>query len=399
MGFISTATTTTLIARLTPEGRTLLMKNNNTLITTFSLGDSDANYDVPLTLLTGEVPAICGDLGANTSSSNSTSQNVIIKNPLLVDTTGATKKNVETKSTTITVENVSIGSTTISGTNLTQKVINRNDYNTDEFVNLFYSFNLPLNNTQDNTYTGITYAKGGFSDTALSGLAQTKILTFAVKNTTYGELLDGKQLKLILPTSSTTYTIYSTFQRKSVSLATEDNNLRETSSVTSRFGQNIAFLFCDDIKKPNGDSSLSWSTGFGTSKPFSVNKKQLYNLQTNTNLGYTADTAVGIAYLDKGFIVITHPTIVNSYSATTATGTTLSFNSLSTSVYQNITCIAGRGEFGSSTNTTFTNGDVPRISEIGLYDSIGNLIAYGKTDRQISKNVNDFLALNVKITV
>ena len=41
----------------------------------------------------------------------------------------------------------------------------------------------------------------------------------------------------------------------------------------------------------------------------------------------------------------------------------------------------------------------PRISEIGLYDDLGNLIALGKTDRQVTKNVNEFKAFNVKISL
>ena len=68
-------------------------------------------------------------------------------------------------------------------------------------------------------------------------------------------------------------------------------------------------------------------------------------------------------------------------------------------VYQIINCVADRGEFGSSTNPTFEFNDTPRISEVGLYDDIGNLIAYAKPDRQISKNINEFLALSIKISV
>jgi hypothetical protein len=41
MGYNTTAATQTLIA--TPLGRQLLVTSNNTLITSFSLGDSDAN--------------------------------------------------------------------------------------------------------------------------------------------------------------------------------------------------------------------------------------------------------------------------------------------------------------------------------------------------------------------
>ena len=159
-------------------------------------------------------------------------------------------------------------------------------------------------------------------------------------------------------------------------------------------------LFSDNIQTPNGGSgSLSWATGYNTNKPFSVNGKQLYNLQTNSNLGLSADTPVGIAYLDKGIIVVTHPSIVSNYDSATASATSITFNSVSTAVYQNVTCIANRGEFGGSTNPTFTGADSPRISELGLFDTLGGLIAVAKTDRHLVKNVNEFLALNVKISL
>jgi hypothetical protein len=72
---------------------------------------------------------------------------------------------------------------------------------------------------------------------------------------------------------------------------------------------------------------------------------------------------------------------------------------VSTNVFQNITCIADRGEFGSSTNPSFSSSDTPRISEVGLFDSLGNIIAVGKTDRHVPKNVNEFLALSIKISL
>jgi len=399
MGFNSSSSTITLIAKLTPFGRQQLISNNNSLITSFSLGDSDANYYSVNTLSSGQVPAEAGEIGPNSSVSNSTTQNTIIKSMLILNG-GVLKKSVSPQSSTITSEIVSNGEITISGANITQNVINRNDYSTDSLTNLFYSFGLPLNSSQDNLYTGITYANGGFSDTALSGLAQTNILVLGINNSTYGESLDGKAIKLILPTSAGTYTLYSTFQSKGSSKSVEDANYRDTSPVTANIGSNIAILFSDNILTPNGGSgSLSWGTGFGSVKPFSINNKQLYNLQTNSNVGLSADTVVGVAYLDKGFLVITHPTIVSNYTVSASTGTTITFDSISTSVTQNITCIADRGEFGTSTNPTFGAGDVPRISEVGLYDSIGNLIALAKTDRHITKNVNEFKAIGIRITI
>jgi hypothetical protein len=400
MGFNSTANTTTLTAKLTPFGRQRMVSTNNGLISTFSLGDSDANYNVALPLSTGRVPSLGGDIGPNSTNSNSTAQNFQLKSTLIVNPSGSSRKSVETQSSTISTESVTLGSTTISGANITQIAINRNNSNTDGNVNLFYSFGLPLTTTDDSRYTGTTYANGGFSDTALSGLAQTQILVFALNNANYGDVLDGKTVRFTLPTTAGTYTIYSTFQNKGQSNKVEDGNIRDTSPVSNNFGSNVAFLFSDSILRPNGgDASLSWATGYDTVKPFSVNNKRLYNLQTNENLGLTADTAVGIAYLDKGILVITDPTIVSNYDSVTSTGASVTYNSVSTNVFQNITCIANRGEFGSSTNTTFSSSDVPRISEIGLYDSLGNLIAVGKTDRHITKNINEIKVFNVKISL
>ena len=400
MGFNSTANTTTLTAKLTPLGRQRLVSTNNGLITTFSLGDSDANYYAALPLTTGEVPSAGGDIGPNSTNSNSTAQNTQLRSTLIVNPSGASRKAVETQSSTISTESVNIGVTTISGSNITQVSIDRNDSNTDSYVNLFYSFGLPLTSTDDTKFTGTTFGNGGYSDTALSGLAQTEILVFALNNANYGDVLDGKTIRFTLPTSAGTYTMYSTFQSKGSQNSVEDGNIRDTSPTANNFGSNVAMLFSDTIMKPNGgDATLSWATGYNTVKPFSINNKRLFNLQTNSNLALTADTAVGIAYLDKGILVITNPTILAAYDAVTATGASVTFNSVSTNVFQNITCIANRGEFGGSTNITFSSSDTPRISEIGLFDSFGNLIALGKTDRHITKNVNEIKVFNVKISL
>jgi hypothetical protein len=400
MGYNSSSSTITLTAKLTPFGRKALVSNNTSLITSFSLGDSDANYYASVILPTGKVPAEAGEVGSNNTVNYSTTQKVNLKSVLILNGNGILKKSVEKESIIVSSEILSNGQMIISGNNITQNVINRNDFATDSLVNLYYSFGLPLNSTDDNNLTGVTYANGGFSDTSLSGLAQSNILVLGINNSTYGESLDGKQIKLDLTTSAGTYTIYSTFQNKGAKLQVEDTNYRDTSPVTAKIDDNIAFLFSDNIMTPNGGSgSLSWATGFGSIKPFSLNRKQLWNLQTNSNVAVSADTIVGIAYLDKGFLVITHPTIIEDYSTTGATGTTITFDSISTNVFQNVTCIANRGEFGGSTNPTFTGNDIPRISEIGLYDKEGNLIAIAKTDRHITKNINEFKALGIKITL
>jgi len=401
MGYNSTATTITLTARLTPIGRERMISTNNGLIKTFSLGDSDANYYTNLSLSTGEVPSIAGNIGVSNSISNSTTRAVGLKNALIVNSSGLLTKAVATKSSSILSEYEAVGYTTVSGNNLTYSVINRTDYTTDAKTNLYYSFGLPITDANFTTFTSTTSTTNGYANTAFSGFAVNKIIAIAINNSTYGDLIDGKTLKIDLPTSAGTYTIYSTYQYNTQPLNILDSAFTDNNNSRSNiFGPNVSMLVSDSIMTPNGgDPTLSWATGYNLDRPFSYAGKKTYNYQTNTNLSLTADTLVGIAYLDKGFIVITDPTIVNNYTASATTATTISFNSQSVGVYQIINCVADRGEFGSSTNPTFEFNDTPRISEVGLYDDIGNLIAYAKPDRQISKNINEFLALSIKISV
>lgn len=395
MGFIPNATTTTLTAKLTPIGRQLLRSTNNNLITKFSLGDSDANYYAAVALSSGSIPGSGGDMALGNLLNNSVGNNISIKSFLLLNNTGTAQKAVESESNTITTEIKSLGLSNITG--LTHNIINRLSGTTDPLVNLYYTFGLPLNSSQDALYTATTTSNGGFAQTALSGIAQNKILSIAIPNSQYGELIDGKSIKLSIKSSGQTFDIYSTFQNKGLSTQTEDANYTDSATQTKNIGNNIAFLFTDSIQKPGNNTNLSWSTGYGTYKPFSQNGKQLYNFTTNTNIGQTADTCVGIAYLDKGFLVITNPTIVDNFSLVDVTATTLSLDSTTTVVQQNITCIAGRGEFGRSNNPTFGISDTARISELGLYDDSNNLIAIGKLDRHVLKDLNQFMVLNVKI--
>lgn len=398
MGFIPSANTITLTAKLTPIGRRKLVTNNNSLITTFSLGDSDANYATIPVLKTGEVPSSGGDIGTNTSFSNSTTSNISLKSMLIVSGNGVLQKLVEPTSSSIITEQALIGFNTVSGSNLSQVTINRNENITNSLVNLYYSFGLSLNPLNDIKYTATTYVNGGYANTALSGLAQTNIIVLGIDNSQYGEMLDGKSIKVVLPTSGGTYDIYSTYQNNVTSLEVQDSNYKEISQIGNAFGNNIAFLFSDSIMTPNGGAiGYSWATGYGIDKPFSLGNKSLFNLQTNSNIGATADTCVGVAYLDKGIIVITHPTIVNNYGNTPSIGATIEYNSVSTTVYQNVNCVANRGEFGGSTNQTFKSNNIPRISEVVLFDNTGDLIAIAKPDRHITKNINEFIALSINI--
>ena len=405
MGLQSTASTVTLTARLTPIGRKKLMSGNgNTLITKFAFGDSDANYYSSQTLASGQVPSLGGNIGSDSGTTNSVFTNVIIKSPLIASASGSIYKLIQPSSISINTQYTSLGQTGLTGTSLGQYIINRNSGATDSLVNLYYTFGLPLNTTDDIVYTGRTFANGGYSDTAISAVSQTRIAIIAIPNANYGELIDGKQLKVTLSAgTATTYTLYSTFQKTNVETTVQDANYIDGSANLAQYGSNIALLFSDDIMRPNGgDSTLSWATGFGSYRAFSVGNKRLFNLTTTSQLSLTADTAVGIAYLDKGLIVLTHSTLVNIFN-TDSTATTVTYNSVSTKVSQVISCIAERGEFMNSTNRTFIQGNgpnnIPRISEVGLYDKDNNLIAYAKSDKHITKNINQLIALSVEISL
>ena len=397
MGYNSTSSV--LTAKFTPIGRERMISSNSGLITKFALGDSDANYYTTLPLIAGQIPSAGGDL----TSTSGVSSNSITTNVRMIDQLYATPtsfvKNVEVGSARIVTEHSRIGQTTQSWSAITINEISRSALTTDRLVNLYKSFRLPITSINDNTFTGKTLNQGGYSNTALSGMATTKIIAVSVPESSYGDMLDGKAVHVTLSgTTGGTYEIYSTFQKQG-NAAAQDNSYTEMSTQTSSFGTNYAFLFSDQIKRPNGDTTKSWSTGFEMTKTFTANNKERYNLQTSTNAGQTADTAVGIVYLDKGIAVITDPTIINDVTVSAQTGSSVVFNSVSTSVSQEIICIAGRGQFVRSNNPTFTDGDTPRISEIGLYDNNGTLIAYGKTDAHITKTGNELKVFAVRINI
>jgi len=398
MGFIDSGTTIEIKGKLTPSGRQKLANGRGLSITNFILGDSDANYNVFEGLSFGEVPDISGDnFGLSINNGGSGYQ----LTSRLIYKGGVSEKPVQNLSSTITSVAKPIGYSTVthgSGA-ITQLIVNRNNINTDRFVNLFKSFNLPINTSEALKYTSVTSQNGGFSDTALSGLSSENILVIGLNSAVYGELLDGKSLRIDLSTTLQSYTIFSTYENKNTPLAQEDGNPSDTSRNLLHLGPNRALLFSDEIRRPNNDISRSWATGYATQRPFSSNNKRLYNFRSNPNTNSVVDKAVGVAYLDKGFIVITEPDIVNNFDLMdpSSTATTITFNSYINSVSQKVTCIADRNEFTISDNNTFSSGTVPRITEIGLLDSTGDLIAIAKTNRTYYKPSDDLVVFNLSI--
>ena len=398
MGFLNNNIDLTIYAKLTPYGRQQLLKSNTALITNFALGDSDANYTVDATIGTGSMPTISGNLAVGNFNNNSSSNKFLIKNtvPYL---TGKIFKAVELGSTDVYLEQTKNGYVSLTTPQITQFFAERNVDNS--YANLFKSFGLPITASDKTFFSAATYTQGGFSDTALSGFNQDKILVIAIPNTSYGEEIDGKNIGINITTTASTYNVYGTYQNVNQLLPSQDVKLSEDTPTSKKIGDNIVFLFSDEVKKPNNVSTKSWATGNNKVKPFSLNKKELFNIKNATNV--VGDTAVGIAYLDKGFIVITEPNIVNDMdlgaASTTSSATTVSYSHYSTEIFQSINVFAGRNEFNTSNNPTFESGDTVRISEVGLYDAGGNLVAIGKPDRHIVKRSNQVVSLAVKINV
>ena len=396
MGYSLTADAVTIIAKFTPFGREQLLANRNNIITHFSLSDSDANYYVSEILETGETPALCGNLGVDSSANNSTASNYQIKNRVIVNSIGDTFKLIEPNSTRISKTLKSVGGITLTGNSLSQQFI----YKSNTVLssgNLFRSFGLPLSASENSLFNTVTNANGGASDTALKVLNQDSAFVIGIDNTQYGEIIDGKTIKVNLNTSGSSFTIYGTYQKSLTTNETQDVRLTESSNKANLIGTNVVFLFSDEIKRPNNNLSKSWSTGYLLTKPFSVGLKEQFNLTANPTAGINMDTPVGVAYLDKGFIVITNPFIIGSLDLTLSASVT--FDTYSTEITQDITCVVNRGEFIASNNPTYSAGDLIRVSEVGLHDTGGNLIAIGKADRHITIGTNQFMALGIKISI
>jgi len=401
MGFQSTATTINLTAKLTAFGRQQLLLNSSNIITHFALGDSDAYYGASNALSTGEVPASAGSLGVN-GSSNSIAQGYAPKSLLYYNSIGQRKKLVKEGSTNVVNNTVLLEQKTISGDTITLNIINRKNYETDSLVNLFYSFRLPITDADDTLFKVTPSAKGGYGDTAMSGLSQDEILAIGVDSIEYGEMLDGKTIKVELTDSaSTIFNIYSSFEKTLTSAKKLDAQYKDTSFNSAVMGGNIVFLFSDDIQRPNDDVTKSWATGHFSTKPYSKSNKSRFNMFSDSITSTVADKIVGVAYLDKGFIVITDPTILANFDTShiNANLTKVSFDSISTQVSQTVTCIKDRGDFGTSQNPTWDEGDKVRVTEVLLLDNADNVLAIAKSDRALELTPSQFMALSVTISV
>lgn len=393
MAYINESTDLNIVAKLTPYGREQILQQGSNLFKYFTIGDSDANYTVEEELESGTVPAISGNKTLNNEKTGSANTYKIRSK--IYYSSGNFYKEVEESSGSILTSNITIPYSSISSTVYADE-LNRTELD-ENINNLFKSFNLPITDSDKAYFTTVAPSNGGYANTALSGLNQDNILLLSIDGGDYGEAIDGKSLKLTVSALSQTYDIYGTFGKSLTTDQVLDAQTRDNNTFSEPLGDNVVFLFSDEIQKPNNDSSKSWSTGHNNKKrPYSVGKKEKFNFYASpSEPSQITDKCIGVAHLDKGMIIITEPTIVNNFSSVTE----LAFSSYYTEVAQNVTCVINRGEFTTTTNTTYGANLPFRISEVGIYDENKELVAIGKSDRQILKSPNSFLGIGVKITL
>lgn len=341
----------------------------------------------------------------------------------------------------------------INGSGLSFSLCDRTDGN-DKNTNYFMSFNLPI--TYSALPSGSTLA---ISNPELLQLNTDKMVIIPIPREYYDELIDGRSITFTVPqnndgiTASAKTVVSSTYS----SLQKTDNNIL--------LGNNIAFLFSDDINLPysgksNGGTtthtgSTTWNTTSFASRPAAVPYSDLVpasdintdqrpfssvnfavpvtsTYPTSTNQGYNYDIPVGFVALDKGFMVLTHPTLVNNipwalgqnlYSNTanpTSASTNIYFSAVSEATFTDINisyktsvvCIGMPGEFYFTNNPSwdlnknaqeFNNGtnnfDSIFVSEVGLYNRIGEMIAVAKLSEPVEKNYTNLLTFNLDIDV
>jgi hypothetical protein len=359
------------------------------------------------------------------------------------------------KPVTSTISTRQEGSTfqDLNGSGLSYTLCDRN-LGADKNTNYFMSFNMPI--TYAAFPSGSTLA---LSHPELLQLNVDKMVIIPIPREYYSELIDGRSVTLTVPqlsgtTSMSSKTIvsstYSTLQKK-------DNDIL--------LGNNLAFLFCDEVNLPytgrtggaiSHSANTTWNPTLFTNRPAAVpysdllatdinTDKRPFSAQnqalavtstypTNTNQGYNYDIPVGYICLDKGFMILTHPKIVNNIpwgqgveqisnapnvlSATTniyftsTTKSDVTFLDININFKTSVVCIGLPGEFYFTNNPSwdlnknaqeFNNGtnnfDSVYITEVGLYNRNSELIAVAKLSEPVEKTYTNLLTFNLDIDV
>jgi len=348
--------------------------------------------------------------------------------------------------------------TTTNDSGLTYTFCDRTNLTSKE-ANYFASFRLPFND-----YNLLTTSPLSLQQPEIQQLNVDNIVIASIPASKYNEIIDGRSITFTVPQLSGATAMSSmTVVSSTYSQLTKSQN-------STLLGNNIAFLFADDINLPRtGSTNGGQVVGTGRTtwdvspSPF-INRPQAHaysdldsnDLNTdqrpwgdvnlavsvselypsNTNRGYNYDVPVGFVALDKGFMVLTHPDVVdnipwnqgyqlhsNIANSGSDSGTTnvyfsdtsvsqATFNDIDISFRTSVVCLALPTEFVFSSNLSWnlpfnlqeldneTHGyQSIYITEIGLYNRNDELIAIAKTDRPVEKNYTNLITFNLDIDV
>jgi hypothetical protein len=169
-------------------------------------------------------------------------------------------------------------------------------------------------------------------------------LLFEIPNNAYGELIDGKTVRVRLPYYTGTATnvvneklgfynyntavplqlnAYGTYNKKNlnttnldrvlseIDLSVKDIGIRPNLINSATYESNVVLLFSDEIKEPQGSNFSTWSAGYADL----IDGTRVFNPLSQEKAVYShrQDECIGFVALDKGFIVITHPKVVDAY--------------------------------------------------------------------------------------
>lgn len=368
MGYLANSNDTKqIITKLTPYGKERLLTSGTDLIKYFRVGDSDANYYVSEISPKGYVPENGG--------TNGVASNVNIKSALNVGATSDTLKIIEEKS--ITIVNDKKESGLIKEDLRGEKINIKSDKG-----NLFKSLNLPITMSEKTLFSTRNNV-GGLLKTVIGDFNADDILVYPIHNTE-GNFINGKDVKVTIKSNNDVdFNFYTTFSNQ---IKNDDVSISDEHPIISKMFKNIVLLFSDDIKRPMGNPELSWATGHKSFKPFKLGGKQKYN--------FNIDEAVGFISLDLGFVVITNKNLLNLSEKAV-----IEYTSFSDEVYETINLKLDRNEFYMSNNSTFSSGDIPRITEFELLDENKGVIAYAKLNSPLLKRQHEQFSINVRIMV
>lgn len=380
----------------------------------------------------------------------------------------------------------------LSNSQLSYTLADRTDV-TSKYAHYFATFNMPYKNSNSVFYSGSTIAT---LHPELFHLNVDKIAIIPISENNYNEYIDGRSIKLVVPQwSRANKTVISSF------FSDAARTVKVANSPINYFGpDNVAFLFSDDVNRPytgtteggkisyKGVTTWDPTTDF-RDRPSAIAYSELviapggkindYNtdlrpwknvkravsvpysypinvsarvaspdLDTDTSVGYYYDIPVGFVCLDSGFIVLTHPDIVNNipwtsgsttyeagYADTgagtniingsnagatsgtsrivfTSTTSTLSYHDISIRYVTTVVCIAMPGQFFISKNPSWplsrnlaeiknrtTNFDSIFVTQIGLYNTYEQLIAVAKLDRPVEKTYDGLISFNLQIDI